>query len=184
MTPRTLLVLRHAKSSWSNDSLDDHERPLSPRGRRDAPAMGAWLAEHAPRPDLVLCSDAVRAAQTWSLVAGALARPTPEATYTNTLYLAGPGRLLDIMSSVGTEVGTLLLVGHNPGLHQLTVGLADDRGEADALARLRAKLPTGALVHLAWDSADGGWASAEAAPWRLVDFQRPKDLPQAESLDL
>jgi phosphohistidine phosphatase len=146
--------------------------------------MGAWLVEHAPRPDLVLCSDAVRAAQTWSLVAEALARPAPEVTYAHALYLAGPGRLLDIMSSVRDDVGTLLLVGHNPGLHQLTVGLADDRGEADALARLRAKLPTGALVHLARDSGDGDWASAEVAPWRLEDFQRPKDLPQGEALDL
>lgn len=182
MTPRTLLVLRHAKSSWNDDSLDDHERPLAPRGRRAAPAMGRWLSEHAPRPDLVLCSDAVRAAQTWDLVASELPPPTPEVTHTRAVYLASPGRLLDMVAAVRDDVGTLLLVGHNPGLHQLTVSLAADRGEPDALNRLQAKLPTGALVHLECDIAN--WASTEASPWRLLAFQRPKDLPRAEALDL
>ncbi|MET8948645.1 histidine phosphatase family protein [Streptomyces sp. NPDC004542] len=144
---RRLLVLRHAKSARP-PGVPDHDRPLAPRGRRDAPAAGRALAAADPLPDLALCSTAVRARQTWELASAQWGTPPP-VRFDPRLYAAGAAELLQVVREVPPEVATLLLVGHNPGLEDLVLTLA---GEAldDALDRVRAKFPTSAVADLTW----------------------------------
>ncbi|MFE6281501.1 SixA phosphatase family protein [Streptomyces sp. NPDC057877] len=142
-----LVVLRHAKSAWPDD-VADHERPLAPRGRRDAPAAGRALAEADCLPDLALCSTALRARQTWELAAAQWGTPPP-VRHDPRLYAATASALLAAVHETPPEVGTLLLVGHNPGLEELVLTLAGD-ALADALDRLRTKFPTSALAFLSW----------------------------------
>lgn len=131
---RRLMVLRHAKSAWP-EGVQDHRRPLGPRGLRDAPAAGRALAEVGGLPDLALCSTAVRARRTWELAAAEWGTPPP-VRYDRRLYAAGVADLLDVVREVPREVEALLLVGHNPGLEELVAELAGD-GLDDSLERLR-----------------------------------------------
>ncbi|MGX1542340.1 SixA phosphatase family protein [Streptomyces adustus] len=144
---RRLVVLRHAKSAWP-EGVSDHRRPLAPRGRRDAPAAGRALAEADFLPDLALCSPALRARQTWDLAAAEWGTPPP-VRYDPRLYGAGAPELLDVVRETPPEIETLLLVGHNPGLEELVLDLADD-GLDGALEEVRAKFPTSAIAVLAW----------------------------------
>ncbi|MER7408048.1 histidine phosphatase family protein [Streptomyces sp. NPDC000070] len=144
---RRLVVLRHAKSAWPLD-VADHERPLAPRGRRGAPAAGKALAEADCLPDLALCSTAVRARRTWELAAAEWGTPPP-VRYDRRLYAASPAGLLAVVHEVSAEVETLLLIGHNPGLEELVLALADD-GVDDTLERVRTKFPTSAIAVLSW----------------------------------
>ncbi|MDQ1021221.1 SixA phosphatase family protein [Streptomyces afghaniensis] len=144
---RRLVVLRHAKSAWPLD-VADHERPLAPRGRRDAPAAGRALAEADCLPDLALCSTAVRARRTWELAAAEWGTPPP-VRFDRRLYAASPAGLLSVVHEVSAEVETLLLIGHNPGLEELVLALADD-GLDDTLERVRTKFPTSAVAVLSW----------------------------------
>ncbi|MYS95160.1 MULTISPECIES: SixA phosphatase family protein [Streptomyces] len=144
---RRLVVLRHAKSAWPLD-VADHERPLAPRGRRDAPAAGRALAEADSLPDLALCSTAVRARRTWELAAAEWGTPPP-VRFDRRLYAASPAGLLAVVHEVSAEVETLLLIGHNPGLEELVLALAGD-GLDDTLERVRTKFPTSAIAVLSW----------------------------------
>lgn len=144
---RRLIVLRHAKSAWP-EGVPDHRRPLAPRGRRDAPAAGRALAEADSLPDLALCSPALRARQTWDLAAAEWGTPPP-VRYEPRLYEADAAELLDVVRETPPEVETLLLVGHNPGLEDLVLELADD-GLDGALDEVRVKFPTAAIAVLAW----------------------------------
>ncbi|MEW1646140.1 histidine phosphatase family protein [Streptomyces sp. NPDC091219] len=145
--PRRLVVLRHAKSAWPA-GVPDHQRPLAPRGRRDAPAAGAALAGTDALPDLALCSTAVRARQTWELASAEWETPPP-VRFDPGLYAADVTELLDAVRQVPPEVETLLLIGHNPGLEELVLELAGD-GLGDALDEVRVKFPTSAIAVLAW----------------------------------
>ncbi|GGL87763.1 phosphoglycerate mutase [Streptomyces fumigatiscleroticus] len=153
---RRLVVLRHAKSAWP-EGAPDHERPLAPRGRRDAPAAGRALAEADCLPDLALCSTAVRARQTWELVSAQWGTPPP-VRHDPRLYAAGVADLLEVVHEVSAEVETLLLIGHNPGLADLVLELAWD-GLDDALEQVRVKFPTSAVAVLAW----------HGTTWRALD---------------
>ncbi|MET9763300.1 histidine phosphatase family protein [Streptomyces sp. NPDC006372] len=144
---RRLAVLRHAKSAWPVD-VADHERPLAPRGRRDAPAAGRALAEADCLPDLALCSTAERARRTWDLAAAQWGTPPP-VRYDRRLYAANPAGLLAVVHEVSAEVETLLLIGHNPGVEELVLALAGD-GLDDTLERVRTKFPTSAIAVLSW----------------------------------
>ncbi|MGW0837182.1 SixA phosphatase family protein [Streptomyces prunicolor] len=144
---RRLVVLRHAKSAWP-EGVPDHQRPLAPRGRRDAPAVGIALAETDSLPDLALCSTAVRARQTWELASAEWGTPPP-VRYEPSLYAADVPELLDAVHQVPPEVETLLLIGHNPGLEDLVLDLAGDSLD-DALDEVREKFPTSAIAVLAW----------------------------------
>nr|WP_202526824.1 histidine phosphatase family protein [Streptomyces sp. SID486] len=148
---RRLVVLRHAKSAWP-DGVADHDRPLAPRGLRDAPAAGRALATGS-LPDLALCSTAVRARRTWELVSAEWATPPP-VRYDRRLYAAGVTDLLEVVREAPADVRTLLLVGHNPGLEELVRALASD-GLDDTLDRVREKFPTCAIAVLAWHGP--GW---------------------------
>jgi phosphohistidine phosphatase len=167
---RTLYLLRHAKSSWDNPSLADHDRPLSPRGQRAAARLAEYLRGEHVQPATALCSTANRACQTLELIAPALAQSV-EVHLEDSLYGATAGELLDRLRLFGSE-DSVLLVGHNPAIRQLALGLAGD-GVTSAFENLRAKFPTAALATL-----------TTAAPWRRLDwggaflesFVRPREL--------
>lgn len=170
----TLLVLRHAKSSWADPGGADHERPLNARGQRDAPRMGRHLAAAVGAPRRVLCSTARRARQTLEAVQEALPARAP-VTFEPELYLAPAGRLLARLHALAPADDVVLLVGHNPGLEDL-VGALTGSGDAEACARLRSGLKTATLAVLTfappWDRLGPGAAYLEA----LV---RPRDLDPA-----
>ncbi|MGW2460041.1 histidine phosphatase family protein [Streptomyces argyrophyllae] len=165
---RRLVVLRHAKSAWPQ-GVEDHRRPLAPRGLRDAPAAGRALAA-VTLPDLALCSTAVRARRTWELASAEWATPPP-VRYDRRLYAAGAPELLEVVREAPPEVRTLLLVGHNPGLEELVLTLAAD-GLDDTLDRVRAKFPTGAIAVLAWHGTD--WPALAPGTALLTSFTVPR----------
>ena len=136
---KRLLVLRHAKSSWSDSSLDDWQRPLNDRGRRDAPRAGAWLRDRSLMPDLIVTSDAVRARETAAAVADA-AEYTGEIVVEPSLYHATTTDAIAVLNRVGDQTArTILIVGHNPGLEDLVSRLSGEHHD----------LVTAALVELA-----------------------------------
>ena len=161
---KTLLVLRHAKSSWDDPSLDDHERPLNGRGKKDAPRAGAALKARGLTPDLVLSSDAVRArvtADTAATAAGYLG----EIIRDKRLYLAGPRDILAVLRTVHEpDTDTVMVVGHNPGLEELVTHLTAQPEP----------MPTAALAEIELPIDD--WRELTAAiRGRLVHLWRPKD---------
>src|SRR5260221_5417629 len=145
---RRLILLRHAKSAWPD--VADHERPLAGRGRRAAPAAGRWLRESGLVPDLVLCSTALRARETWQLAAEELGSQ-PRATFEQRVYGANAAELLDLARQTSSGVRTLMIVGHEPSMSDLTLELAsaqpgDDGGAV--LQRGRAKSPPAGITRL------------------------------------
>ncbi|MGA5037294.1 SixA phosphatase family protein [Streptomyces capoamus] len=165
---RRLVVLRHAKSAWP-EGVEDHRRPLAPRGLRDAPAAGRALAA-GTLPDLALCSTAVRARRTWELVSGEWATPPP-VRLDRRLYAAGAAELLEAVREAPAQVRTLLLVAHNPGVEDLVRTLAGD-GLDDTLDRVRAKFPTAAFAVLAWHGT--GWPDLGPGGALLTSFTVPR----------
>lgn len=170
---RTLYLLRHAKSSWSDPALDDFDRPLNKRGRKAAVEMGKAMKRRGLVPDLLLCSAARRAQDTWALVAPSLGEDLPVRVQRG-LYLATPSRLLTALARVPATVERVLLLGHNPGLEQLALRLAGSESKSSALVTLQAKYPTGALAEFLFDTAD--WSELGSASGRLIRFLRPCDL--------
>ena len=174
---RRLMLLRHAKSDWSDFRLQDHERPLAARGMRDAPLIGAWMRRHGLLPEKALVSTAVRARQTWELVREVLgtAGMRTEQQHLEMLYaFDSPRPLLQAIRRHGGDAKTLLLVGHNEAMHELAVLLAA-RGDPHALKRLRKKFPTAALAVI--DLPISRWADiSEDARGQLLHHVRPKDL--------
>jgi phosphohistidine phosphatase len=161
---KTLLILRHAKSSWDDASLDDRERPLNARGRRDAPRMGDLLRDEALVPDVIITSDAVRA-HTTALAVAETAGYTRDIVVDPLLYHASPEDVLAVLKTVPAANGTVMIVGHNPGLEDLVEQLT---GEPHAL-------PTAALVQLALSIE--GWRELSASTRAtLVNLWRPKEL--------
>ncbi|MEU9119926.1 histidine phosphatase family protein [Streptomyces sp. NPDC048506] len=161
---RRLVVLRHAKSAWPPD-VADHDRPLAERGLRDAPAAGRWLRAADCIPDLVVCSTAERARQTWELAAEQLPdRPTVR--HEPRLYGADPADLLAVVRETPPDVGTLLLVGHNPAVQDLVLLLAQE-ALSDALERTREKFPTCAIAVLAQQDT---WPAVAAGRALLTDL--------------
>lgn len=166
---RRLVVLRHAKSAWPEDTAD-HERPLAPRGRRDAPAAGRALAETDCLPDLTLCSTALRARLTWELASAQWGTP-PKARFDARLYAAGVPDLLRVVHEVPPQVETLLLVGHNPGLAELVLDLAGDSLD-DTLDVVRVKFPTSAIAVLSWHGT--GWQALAPGTALLTSVTVPR----------
>lgn len=136
-----LMLLRHAKSRWDEPDLPDFGRGLAPRGTKAASRIGKWLLNQNLMPDLVLCSSAERAAQTWSL-ASAEMHGQPECRLLKSLYLAPPSRIAATIKRHLPSRNNLLFVGHNPGLHQFCLQLLGDA----APKPLQDNLPTAALL--------------------------------------
>jgi phosphohistidine phosphatase len=154
----TLILLRHSKSDWAGDEADI-DRPLAHRGRRQAPEAGHWLATHVDRIDLAVVSTARRARETWDLVSAELGE-RPETRHDEDPYAASGSELLHIVRSLGEELATVVLVGHNPGLEDLAETLIGDW----------IPLPTSALAVI---ELDGPWRSAGRAPELLRAAGRP-----------
>ena len=158
---KRLLILRHAKSSWTDSSITDWQRPLNERGLRDAPRAGEWLREHSRVPDLIITSDAVRARTTAELVARS-AGYAREIVVEPSLYLATPDTVLALLNDVKEPTASVMIVGHNPGLEDLVAMLS---GEHHGLR-------TTALAHLSmainrWDEIDN------TTPASIVDTWEP-----------
>jgi len=170
---QTLLLLRHAKSSWDDQGLEDYERPLSPRGVRAAQAIGAYMAREHLSPDLVLCSSAVRTRATIGLVLSGLPPPLPDVAYDDDLYLASPADMLSLIHGVDPARAQLMLVGHNPGLHALALALAGT-GEPDALRRLTEHMPTAALTVIRFKLR--AWSDVRVGKGHLERFVTPRSL--------
>ncbi len=162
---RTLVLMRHAKSDYP-DGVPDHERPLAPRGVREAALAGDWLRDNVPAIDAVLCSSAARTRQT-------LARTgvTAPATYLDRLYGAHPATVIEEINKVDDEVSTLLVVGHEPTTSHLALGLAAPASDRAAAERIALKYPTSAIAVL---RVPGTWAGLEISGAELVSFHVPR----------
>jgi phosphohistidine phosphatase len=158
-TPRTLILLRHAKSAWPLDT-PDIQRPLARRGRRDAPAVGQWLRRAAPPIDLVVCSPAVRARQTWDLATAQL-DTEPQVRHEERLYGTSAEVFMQVIEELPDEVSTALLVAHNPSLEDLL----------DLLTGVCDVLKTSAIAVL---TATSPWATARSASWSLETLATPR----------
>src|SRR4029434_8809945 len=137
---KTLLVLRHAKSSRNDPALDDHERPLNKRGQRDAPRMGELVREYGLIPDVIISSDAVRARLTAEAVAEG-ARYAGEILLDPHLYMARPADILSLLPMVRENAETVMIVGHNPGLEELVEQLTGERHDLPTAALAQIVLP-------------------------------------------
>jgi phosphohistidine phosphatase len=166
---RRLMLLRHAKSAWPD--VADHDRPLAGRGRRAAPAAGRWFRESGHVPDLVLCSTARRARETWQLAEAELGA-RPRTTFEPRVYGASAAELLELARQTPSGVRSLMIVGHEPTMSDLTLELAgDDRGST--LDRVRAKFPTAAIALLVFT---GSWPELGPGKARLAEFVVPDDV--------
>jgi phosphohistidine phosphatase len=165
---RTLYLLRHAKSSWDDPTLGDHERPLAPRGRRGAKRIAQHLRRLGSEPELVLCSSATRTRETLELLAPAT--DTSTIRIEDGLYGASSDELLGRIRQVPDAVASVMLIGHNPGLHELALVLAS---AGDELERLERKFPTAALATLALAET---WSRLEPAGATLAAYVVPKQL--------
>ena len=158
---KTLLLVRHAKSSWGDQALPDHERPLNHRGRRDAPRVGERLRERGVVPDVIVTSTAVRARSTAEILARALDVDSGRIVEDGRLYGATPDGLLEVIRALDDEVDSVMLVGHNPEIGDLASRLSDEVPE----------MPTCAVAEFRFDVAD--WAEVGAATPVEVRFEAP-----------
>lgn len=179
---RRLMLLRHAKTEHNAPSGQDQDRRLDDRGRRDAAAIGDWIGRHPPIPDAVLVSTAVRAHQTWEIAKEAMKdgakqrSPQPQAEFLADLYGADPKQLLQIVRMADvSDPRHLMMVGHNPGMHELALALTGS-GDAAAKKALEHNLPTAGLAIL--DFAIDDWSEVAFRRGKLVRFTSPKLLKQ------
>src|SRR5437763_9764862 len=169
---KQLFVLRHAKSSWDDPGLEDHERPLAPRGHRAVKVLGEHIRANRIQPDVILCSSARRTRETLDGIG-----LRGETLIEDELYSASPNQVLERLQRIPDEVGSAMVVGHNPTLQVLVLRLA--AGEASSeldgseLAQVQRKFPTGALATLAFE---GGWSELAPGCARLTGYVRPKQL--------
>jgi phosphohistidine phosphatase len=164
----TLILLRHAKSDWP-DGVADHQRPLTARGRRDAPRTGAWLVENRRVPDRAAVSTALRTQETYELAAETLTT-SPEVVLNDDLYAASAGELLEVIRETPESIGTLMVVSHNPGTQHLALALADET-HPELVAKVHSRYPTNTLTVLEFD---GTWATLDPAAASIVAVESPR----------
>ena len=168
---KRLFLLRHAKSSWDDPGLDDHERPLAPRGRRAVEVLGEHLRDNDIRPVQVLCSSSRRTRETLEGVA-----PGGETLIEPDLYHADADQLLERLRRVSDDVESVMVIGHNPTMQITALRLSDagsSNGDGSPRAQVSQKFPTGALATLSFDCA---WSELGPGCARLVDYVKPKAI--------
>jgi phosphohistidine phosphatase len=168
----SLGLLRHAKSSWDDSDLDDFDRPLNERGRAAAQIMGEALKELHFAPQLILCSPAKRTRETLQLVSPRLQGPAAKVDFDDRLYLTSPDALYGRLKTVPIDAKSVLMIGHNPGLHGLALMLMGT-GDAKSISRLEDKLPTAALAVFTFPQV--AWRDLIPAAGRLEAFITPRD---------
>jgi phosphohistidine phosphatase len=166
---KVLLLLRHAKSAWDRD-VDDRERQLSGRGKRDAVAVGQLLAARDLVPDVVVCSTAARTRETWDRAVKGGAR-APEIRYLDQIYAARVTELVRVVRGLPETARTALMVGHAPGVPDLVEFLAARAAGSPAWARMDRKFPTAGLAILTFH---GTWAEAGQSRAELTGFEVPR----------
>ena len=167
MPAKQLFILRHAKSSWDNPALDDHERPLAPRGRWAVRVIAEHLRANGIEPALILCSTSRRTRETLEgLKPGGRQLIEPE------LYAASTSAIIERLKRVPEDVDSVMLIGHNPAMQTLVLRLAAGDPDSD-LSEVKRKFPTAALATL---TLDCGWHELGPGRARLVGFVRPKQL--------
>lgn len=169
---RSLMLLRHSKAVPAGGNLRDHERMLDPRGREEAAKMGVYMARHGLVPDEVIVSTASRTRETWALAAPAFAAP-PLAVFDERLYDAAPDTILEVAKAAPQRSKSLLLIGHNPGLHKAAVMLLAT-GDVEARERLIEQLPTTGLVTIEFAFDD--WKQLRPQSGRLDHFVTPRSF--------
>jgi phosphohistidine phosphatase len=165
---KTLLLMRHAKSSWKEKETNDHERVLNKRGRKDAPRMGTLLQERELSPQIILSSSALRARQTAELVAEAAGFPG-EPVYLDNLYMAEADEYISVLRGLSDDYERVLVVGHNPGLETLL----------QILSHRIESLPTAVIAHLVID-IDHWSALTKDMEGDLIEIWRPKELTEED----
>jgi len=169
-----LWLLRHAKAASQGDGQEDRDRPLADKGEEAMRELGLWAAKQGLAPKLVLCSNAVRTRQTLALLLPRLGG-RPEVAIEGGLYLADAGDLLARLRRVPVKYDSVLVIGHNPGLHELAVLLLRAAGNAMG-RRLAAGMPTAALAEF---TIDGPWSALDQGRARLAHYVTPKALRDA-----
>jgi phosphohistidine phosphatase len=167
---RRLMLLRHAKTERAQPGERDRDRKLTKRGRSDAPLIGAYMARHGLVPDLALVSPATRAQETWALIANCFAKETPAVVKDERIYNADPQKLMALLGETD-GAKSVVLVGHNPGLHELAVQLIAS-GDVEARERITEGLPTSGLVVV--DLAFDDWSRLHPHAGRLERFVSPR----------
>jgi len=170
----TLSLLRHAKSSWKNPTLPDHDRPLNSRGKAQAPLMGKAMAKRGLNPDLVLCSTARRTRDTLDLVLPELSGE-PKIVYEDGLYHAAPTEMLSILQTAPASAGQVLVVGHNPELQTFALDLIGS-GPNHLKGRIETHVPTAALMVIRFQA--GAWKDVGINSGKLELFLTPSDVEQ------
>lgn len=161
---RILILMRHAKSDWGDESLSDHDRPLNHRGRRDAPRMAQWLEQQGLVPDVILLSSSVRTRETAELMSAEWSSE-PTLLPTENLYLAAPDDILSTVSSDACDAKRLLVLAHNPGMAYLVSQLSGEMVD----------MPTAALA--VFRVTDGDWGNCgSGATLERLDYMKPKAL--------
>ena len=169
---REIYLLRHAKSSWAEPAVDDFDRPLAKRGIKACKKIARYLGDAAIQPDLILCSAARRTRETLELVQEAF-KPGTEVAIESGLYLAGARKLLNRIRKLPDAVGSVMLIGHNPGTQELAM-LLTGSGDLATVQAMLAKFPTAGLAVLR-TSAER-WADLQIETGELIRFVYPKAL--------
>jgi len=167
---RTIILLRHGKSSWSDATLSDVDRPLTPRGERASRRIAKYLRRERIHPTLVLCSPSLRTRQTLGAITPSLGKNCT-IELVPALYAASEPELLERLRALPESAASVMLIGHNPGLQQLALILASP---GTARAKLEQKFPTGALATLAVSS--DSWAALRPGEAKLIDYVIPRQL--------
>lgn len=170
----TLLLglLRHAKSSWDDAALDDHDRPLNARGKAAVETMGRWISSCGAIPSRIHCSTARRTRETLDILQRQWHAEVPVA-FDRRLYMAEPAALLDNINGCPAGVTRLMVIAHNPGLEDLAAALAM-AGDPAAIAAMRHKFPTAALAQFAFEETS--WSDVRPGSGTLVSFTTPRSL--------
>lgn len=173
---KQILLMRHAKAVPAVDGLDDYDRPLSEKGYADADLMGRYIASLNIRPSYVACSAALRTRQTWEILSAYLPEHQPM-LFEENLYLASALALSYRLRELNNRAASVMVIGHNPGLEELTRMMSGEGSAEEDMDALRSGMPTASLACILTEA--GFWRDIADAPSQLIGFVRPKDVREA-----